>query len=321
MHSIELERFPSIKIGISSLRKRPSKQQNGLDEFDLSMNDLIPNHAHKVGGISNALHVMSKVGAPTKVERQLTFQLEVDLRRFRRSRDYFPFDMTPSELAKYYPPQSVNMTHGEILLRKGLESNTGPKKRRVREKSHKSAPEMLETNGSLLTESPRIDGDDIHQVAEVDRDGFIVNEYNTQYEIKENIVPKQFDTQHLADSAISPDRDEIKAEEDDNIRTESQEHARAEPSPIKSVDTYATTPFEEPEPIPVITNRTLSPGDASDIIRNVMDANAVSENNTFRSVPTTTRTINETREDGGLERSTTFLTSEQNNALPEVIPV
>ena len=124
--------LPSIQIGISSLRKRPSKQ-NGMDsEMDITMSDLIP--AHKVGGITNALHVLSKVGAPTKVERQLTFQLEVDLRRFRRSRDYFPFDMTPSELAKYYPPQTVNLTQGEMQIRKGLESNAASKRRRVREK-------------------------------------------------------------------------------------------------------------------------------------------------------------------------------------------
>lgn len=152
--------LPSIHIGGKALRKKVVTRL-GYDE--LSFADPGGATMHKIGGISNSLHLLSKVGNPTKVEQQLKNQLDIDLKRYRKSRNaYFPFEMSPYELAKYYPPSSGSLTQGEIHLRKGLESNASKRKRRLREKSMKSvksAPDKLITDDDSDIESPR-DGKD-----------------------------------------------------------------------------------------------------------------------------------------------------------------
>lgn len=140
--------LPSLQVCYTTIRQKPTKSRT-VDDFE-SPRDPVSSPIHTVGGIANSLHVLSKLGNPTGIEHQISLQLQVDLRRFRRSRDYFPFDMTPSEIAKYYPPSSVNMTQGEILLKRGLESNASKRKRSIREKSHKSAPDKLETTPSHI---------------------------------------------------------------------------------------------------------------------------------------------------------------------------
>ncbi|OWF55827.1 uncharacterized protein LOC110455119 [Mizuhopecten yessoensis] len=162
--------LPSIHIGGKALRKKVVTRL-GYDE--MSFADPGGSSTHKIGGISNSLHLLSKVGNPTKVERQLKTQLEIDLKKYRKSRNaYFPFEMSPYELAKYYPPSSGSLTQGEIQLRKGLESNASNRKRRLREKSLKSvksAPDKLEHVGNSDIQSPRDgkNGDEFDEEAEL----------------------------------------------------------------------------------------------------------------------------------------------------------
>jgi len=138
--------LPSIQVYRKNLRKDLSKSRGGYEEIHPRELLGLRSPIHKIGGITNSLHMLSKVGAPTMIEKELTRQLEIDLRKFRRSRNYyFPFDMTPYELAKYYPPPSASMTRGELQLRKGLESNMSRRKSRGRQKSIRSAPEKMET--------------------------------------------------------------------------------------------------------------------------------------------------------------------------------
>ena len=149
--------LPSINISFKTLKKRVPREKLGLDDLYEGPG---ASPLHKVGGISNSLHVLSKIGEPTQIEKNLSTQLKIDLRKFRKSRNYyFPFDMTPYELAKYYPPNSVSLTQGEIELRKGLQSNASKRTKRTREKSYKSvqsAPDKLITSESALP-SPRAD--------------------------------------------------------------------------------------------------------------------------------------------------------------------
>jgi hypothetical protein len=121
--------LPSINIRHESLQNR----QHGSGLQDRVMDK---GSQHTVGGIKNSLDVLSKHGKPTKVERQITFELEINLSRFRKSRDYFPFEITPLELAKYYPQTLSNMTQGEALLRKGLEGNASRRRKRIGQPAH-----------------------------------------------------------------------------------------------------------------------------------------------------------------------------------------
>lgn len=162
--------LPSIYIGGKALRKKVVTRL-GFDEMNFT--DPGGSPMHKIGGITNSLHILSKVGNPSKVERQLKTQLEIDLKKYRKSRNaYFPFEMSPYELAKYYPPSSGSLTQGEIQLRKGLESNASNRKRRLREKSLKSvksAPDKLEhiVNSENQSQQDGKDGDDFDEDAEL----------------------------------------------------------------------------------------------------------------------------------------------------------
>lgn len=131
-HLDRMGALPSLSINATGLRQKTWKKQDDVhsddyvdysDKFDIEFR---PN----VGGIENSLVVLSKHGAPTKVERQISFELEKNLSRFRKLKDYSPFEINPSELAKYYPSPSLNMTQGEAQIRQAMESNTSNRHKR-----------------------------------------------------------------------------------------------------------------------------------------------------------------------------------------------
>lgn len=126
--------LPSLSINATSLQHRESKgYYNGQSEDYIDYAASYDELKHHVGGIQNSLMVLSKHGVPTKVERQISFELEKTLSRFRKLKDYSPFEINPSELAKYYPPPTFNMTQGEEYLRQAMQSNASRhRKRRLR---------------------------------------------------------------------------------------------------------------------------------------------------------------------------------------------
>ncbi|XP_053397018.1 uncharacterized protein LOC128556327 [Mercenaria mercenaria] len=124
--------LPSLSINSTSLKSRGTKKQfdNNSEDYVDYTDTYNAEFKHNVGGIENSLIVLSKHGAPTKVERQISFELEKNLSRFRKLKDYSPFEINPSELAKYYPPPTFNMTQGEARIRQAMQSNTSKYKQR-----------------------------------------------------------------------------------------------------------------------------------------------------------------------------------------------
>lgn len=130
--------LPSLIINATSLVKRESiTDETDSEDFNEYRDMYHPQSFHKVGGIENSLVVLSKHGRPTKVERQLTFELESNLSRFRKAKDYSPFEINPSEIAKYCPTPVLKMTRGEEHIRQALQSNSSKRsQRRKKEKMH-----------------------------------------------------------------------------------------------------------------------------------------------------------------------------------------
>lgn len=121
--------LPSLMINSKNLRRRDSYSDDIDSDDYMDYQEMYPPSVmHKVGGIENALLVLSKEGSPTKLERQLTFELKQNLSRFRKSKDYSPFEINPSEIAKYCPTPVLKMTHGEAHIRQALQSNSSKRK-------------------------------------------------------------------------------------------------------------------------------------------------------------------------------------------------
>lgn len=321
--------LPSIQIGIPTIRKRPNKCDGRYTDSDNLLDNAMPVSVsvHKVGGISNSLHLLSKLGVPTMVERQLSFQLEVDLRRFRRSRDYFPFDMTPTELAKYYPSQGVSMTNGEKEIQKGLELNARRKK--VRDKSHKSAPDKLETIDQL-SPTPRdsdgaftrLEGELIPQGGEK-MDG----EENAQMidSAQMNSVPNLSHTQDTERSfadAISTDEPNNNSKAGVSSGKTKYRSGTERGSEVRNgeINNKAILPLKinsgTPEGNESSTeDSNVSPGGSSDVIQNVKDANILPDFNGVNAEAI----LEESEVVEGTSRSSTFITSEHTK-FPEVVP-
>lgn len=317
--------LPSIQIGIPTLRKRPNKSHIHFDEDDNLMDNAMPVSVsvHKVGGISNSLHILSKLGAPTMVERQLSFQLEVDLRRFRRSRDYFPFEMTPVEIAKYYPSQNISMTSGEKEIQKGLELNTRRKK--IRDKSHRSAPDKLETIDQLTPRDSdgtltRLEG----ELAQHGRDKMSADEdAQMSDDAQVNSVPNVPHTQETgktfadAFSLEEPNNNSVsvssgKAKSRSGLDREKDIKYGESKEPILPLKINSGTPEGNESSTEDLNT---SPGGSSDIIQDVKDANILPDVNSAN-----TEVIREEPEEiGGTSRSSTFITSEHTK-FPEVVP-
>lgn len=184
--------LPSIKISYQTLAKRPNKPKIDSDDYNTSP-------YHQVSRINNALYELSKYGAASKIERQLSFQLKIDLHKFRKSRDYFPFDITPNELAKYYPPPAINLTNGEIHIRKAQQLNTPMKRRKEhRQKSQVSfhstsdkienqewGPSRTEDDRPIDTRNTNLESA-LENIAESESE-------EEELKLKEITVPSQFD--------------------------------------------------------------------------------------------------------------------------------
>ena len=130
--------LPSLTINAKSLRRRSPylgddmRSEDYNDYRDAFKDTYKPDTRHNVGGIKNSFKVLSKHGQPTKVERQLSFELEINLSRIRKSKDYLPFEITDKYSDKLYPTPVYTMTHGETQLRQGLDSNSSKKRRKVK---------------------------------------------------------------------------------------------------------------------------------------------------------------------------------------------
>ncbi|KAL3882277.1 hypothetical protein ACJMK2_028639 [Sinanodonta woodiana] len=121
--------LPSLCISPESLYDRQSKLSR-----DGTITDSSIYKQHTVGGIQNSLKLLSKHGTPTKVEKHLTLELEFNLSRFRKSRDYFPFDIIQNDMITYSPHPSHGLTQGELHIRQGLLSNTSKKRKNIHSK-------------------------------------------------------------------------------------------------------------------------------------------------------------------------------------------
>lgn len=117
--------LPSLQINSKSLRKRHSRNFDPAvsEDYQDYRDAYETNLRTKVGGIENSLKILNQYGAPTKVERQITFELEQNLSRLRKTKDYSPFEVNPTEIAKFYSPPNFNLTQGEASIRLGLHSN------------------------------------------------------------------------------------------------------------------------------------------------------------------------------------------------------
>ena len=126
--------LPSLTINAKSLRRRSPTMRDDKHSEDYSdyRDAFKPEIRHNVGGIKNSLKVLSKHGEPTKVERQLSFELEVSLSRLRKAKDYFPFEISDKYSEKYYPSPNYSMTNGEMKLRQGLQSNSSSRRRKLK---------------------------------------------------------------------------------------------------------------------------------------------------------------------------------------------
>lgn len=128
--------LPSLSINATSLKKKSSRKadDNHSEDYTDYRDAFESELKHSIGGIENSLVILSKHGAPTKVERQISFELENNLSRFRKLKDYSPFEINPSELAKYYPSPIFNMTQGEMYIRQAMQSNAS--RRRHKKELH-----------------------------------------------------------------------------------------------------------------------------------------------------------------------------------------
>ena len=124
--------LPSLTINAKSLRRR--SPQFGEDLRSEDYNDYRDTYKaetrHNIGGIKNSFKVLSKHGQPTKVERQLSFELEISLSRIRKSKDYLPFEISDKFTDKNYPSPFHSMTHGETQIHQGLKSNSSNRRRK-----------------------------------------------------------------------------------------------------------------------------------------------------------------------------------------------
>ena len=146
--------LPSLTINAKSLRRRSPNMRDDRQSEDYSdyRDAFRPEVRHNVGGIKNSFKVLSKHGEPTKVERQLSFELEVSLSRLRKAKDYFPFEISDKYSEKYYPTPSYSMTNGEMQLRQGLQSNSSSRRRKIKSRgtTYTSQSTMQSTAEAVL---------------------------------------------------------------------------------------------------------------------------------------------------------------------------
>ncbi|RUS92041.1 hypothetical protein EGW08_000254 [Elysia chlorotica] len=111
----------------------------------------------KLGAAKNSLEVLSSLGAPTKLEKSLVAEYQMNLERFRRDRLMVnPLDLrsVPSQ----YVSASMNLTRGELSLQEAREANRARRRKNVLTPiggtSSSSSSQLLNTDrGSLVSQS------------------------------------------------------------------------------------------------------------------------------------------------------------------------
>ncbi|GFO13862.1 organic cation transporter protein [Plakobranchus ocellatus] len=84
----------------------------------------------KLGAARNSLQVLSSLGTPTKLEKSLVAEYEMNLERFRRERLVMqPLDLrsVPSQ----YVSASMNLTRGELSLQEAREANRARRRKNL----------------------------------------------------------------------------------------------------------------------------------------------------------------------------------------------
>lgn len=94
----------------------------------LSENPHNPSHRqnspiYRIGGIKNSLQLLNSMGHPTNVEKQLSYELDINLRHFRKTKSYPTTDLNIKGKSKGYSPYGLHLTQGEVMIRKGQISN------------------------------------------------------------------------------------------------------------------------------------------------------------------------------------------------------
>ena len=99
----------------------------------------------KLGAAKNSLSILSKWGSPTKVEKNLEQEFEMNLERFRRERLLLQTDMKTLS-GQFITPDCNNPTRGELSLRQAREANKArfkPESSRMRRAEGEESDDLM----------------------------------------------------------------------------------------------------------------------------------------------------------------------------------
>ncbi|GFR90212.1 hypothetical protein ElyMa_002561700 [Elysia marginata] len=143
-------RHPSVK--------QQQQQQRQTDSFHPATTCSSPHKFNsKLGAAKNSLEILSSLGTPTKLEKSLVAEYQMNLERFRRDRWVVqPLDLrsVPSQ----YVSASMNLTRGELCLQEAREANRARRRKNLLTPlggtSSSASSQLLTTDrGSLVSES------------------------------------------------------------------------------------------------------------------------------------------------------------------------
>ena len=109
------------------LTRQPTLVSRKAEDKDLSKDSSVLIDYDNIGpiGVQNSLEILGQYGRPLGIERQLTTELRNSLNHFRRTKDK---SNTPVGQSKPFPAlQQREPTIGEMLLKHGIEQNSGKK--------------------------------------------------------------------------------------------------------------------------------------------------------------------------------------------------
>ena len=118
------------------------------------------NSPHKfnkqLGAAKNSLEVLSSLGPPTKLEKSLVAEYQMNLERFRRERLMVP-SLDLRSVPSQYVSATVNLTRGELSLQEAREANRARRRKNLLTPlggtSSSTSSQLLNTErGSLISE-------------------------------------------------------------------------------------------------------------------------------------------------------------------------
>ena len=122
--------YPLRPVRHHNVKSHP-QQRHSTDAFYAPSTCNSPHKFNsKLGAARNSLEVLSSLGAPTKLEKSLEAEYEMNLARFRRDRLMVqPLDLrsVPSQ----YVPATMNLTRGELCLQEAREANRARKRKNL----------------------------------------------------------------------------------------------------------------------------------------------------------------------------------------------